>query len=159
MVELQNQGVLISNINFPSKSSAMIGESNWRPKTRPKNKLRLNMKKLLNPKLAKEKITVIEDSSSREDLKEDVDLNFEQVDSKREDSVTVKSSLVKYIVEEQSKYFSFKGDKSQKVPVAVTEQHEEDDEAIFRKLNIPWLSEEASSFQEGKFIDLENENI
>jgi len=36
----------------------------WRPKTRPKNKLRLNMKKLLNPKLDKKKVTVIEDSSS-----------------------------------------------------------------------------------------------
>ena len=43
------------------------------------------MKKLLNPKLAKEKITVIEDSSSREDLKEDEDLNSEQANSKRED--------------------------------------------------------------------------
>ena len=74
---------------------AMIGESNWRPKTRLKNKLTLNMKNILNPKLAKEKITVIEDSSSREDLKEDEDLNSEQVNSKREDSVTVKSSLVK----------------------------------------------------------------
>ena len=79
----------------------MIGESYWRPKTRPKNKLKLNMKKLLNPKLAKEKIIVIDskDSSSQEDLKEDEDLNFEQVGSKREDSMIVKPSLVKYIVE------------------------------------------------------------
>ena len=48
----------------------MLGEigTGWRPKTRPKNKLRLNMKKLLNPKLAKKKITVIEDSSSQEEL-------------------------------------------------------------------------------------------
>ena len=99
----------------------MIGESNWRPKTRANNKLRLNMKKLLNPKLAKENITVIEDSSSQEDLKEDEDMNSEQVDSKREDSMTVKPSLVKDTVEEQSKDSSFKGDKSQKVPVAVIE--------------------------------------
>ena len=75
MVELKNEGVLISNIKFPSKSYAMIGESNWRPKTRPKNKLRLNMKNLLNPKLAKETISVIEYSSSQEDLKEDEDMN------------------------------------------------------------------------------------
>ena len=27
------------------------------------------------------------------------------------------------------------------------------------KLNIPWLSKEFSSFQEGKFIDSENENL
>ena len=42
----------------------------WRPKTRPKNKLRLNMKKLLNPKLAQKKITVIEDASSQEELED-----------------------------------------------------------------------------------------
>ena len=42
------------------------------------------------------------------------------------------------------------GDRSQKVPVPVAKQHEEDDEAIFKKLNIPWLSEETLSFQEGK---------
>ena len=41
----------------------------WRPKIRAKNKLRLGMKKILNPKFAKEKVTVIEDSSSQEDLR------------------------------------------------------------------------------------------
>ena len=85
MVEVKSEGVLISSIKFCGKSYAMIGESNWRPKTRPKNKLRLNMKKLSNPKLAKENITVIdsEDSSSQENLKEDEDLS-EQVENKRE---------------------------------------------------------------------------
>ena len=66
---------------------------------------------------------------------------------------------VKDTVKEKSKDFSVKEDKSKKVPVVETKQHEEDDEEIFRKLNIPWLSEEVSSFQEGKFIDSENENI
>ena len=99
----------------------MIGESNWRHKTRPKNKLRLNMKKLLNPKLAKENITVIDsDSSSQENLKEDEDLP-EQVDNKREDSLIEKLSPVKDIVKEQSKDFSVKEDKSKKVPVAEIE--------------------------------------
>ena len=73
------------------------------------------MKNILNPKLAKEKITVIDlDSSSQENLKEDEDLS-EQVDNKREDSVIEKPSLVKDIVKEQSKDFSFKEDKSKKV--------------------------------------------
>ena len=40
----------------------------WRPKTRPKNKLRLNMKKLLNLKLNIEGITMIDTSSSDEKL-------------------------------------------------------------------------------------------
>ena len=61
------------------------------------------MKNLLNPKLAKEKINVIEDSSSWEDLEEDEDLNSQQVDSKKEDSLTVKSSSIKNRVIEQSK--------------------------------------------------------
>ena len=64
MVELKNEGLRISSITFGGKSYAMIGESNWRPKTRATNKLRLNMKKLLNPRPMKDKITVIEDSSS-----------------------------------------------------------------------------------------------
>ena len=44
----------------------MLGEVGvvWSPKTRPKSNLRLNMKKLLNPKLVEKKFTVIEDSSS-----------------------------------------------------------------------------------------------
>ena len=45
----------------------MLGgaETRWKHKTRAKNKLRLNMKKILNPNFAKEKVTVIEDSSSQ----------------------------------------------------------------------------------------------
>ena len=77
MVELKDEGLVIYSIKVRGKSYAMIGESNWRPKTRAKNNLRLNTKKLLNPKLAKEKITVIEDSSSHEYLKENEELNSE----------------------------------------------------------------------------------
>ena len=59
----------------------MLGEIGvgWRPKSRPKNKLRLNMKNLVNPKLAQEKITIVEDSSSQEDLEEDEILNDRKV--------------------------------------------------------------------------------
>ena len=38
-------------------------------------------------------------------------------------------------------------------------KYEEDDEEIFKKLNVPWLSKGTSSFQEGKCIDFENENL
>ena len=69
-VEVKSEGVLISSLKFCGKFYAMIGESNWRPKTRPKKKLRLNMKNLWNPILAKEKITMIDsNSSSQENLK------------------------------------------------------------------------------------------
>ena len=64
----------------------MLGEIGigWRPKTRPKNKLRLNMKKLLNPKLAQNKITVIEDSSSQEELDDNGYLNEKEMTGKKQ---------------------------------------------------------------------------
>ena len=75
MVELKDEGLLISSIKVRGGSYAMIGESNWRPRTRAKNKLRLNMKNLLNPRLMKDKITIIEYSSSQEYFEEDEDQN------------------------------------------------------------------------------------
>ena len=56
----------LASITHQGKVLKMLGEVGavWRPKTRPKNKLTLNMKKLLNPKLAEKKVPVIEDSSS-----------------------------------------------------------------------------------------------
>ena len=48
----------------------MVGDlaPGWRPKTRPKNKLRLNMKKLPNPKLNTKIVTVLDTSSSNEKI-------------------------------------------------------------------------------------------
>ena len=64
----------------------MLGEigTTWRPKTRSKNKLRLNMKKLLNPKLDENKITVIEDCSCQEELEDNEDQNKEIVKGKKQ---------------------------------------------------------------------------
>ena len=58
-----------SSIMHQGKSLNMMGElaPRWRPKTRPKNKLRMNMKKILNPKLNTEEVTMI-DTSSNENL-------------------------------------------------------------------------------------------
>ena len=69
---LKVDGVQLSAVKFQGKSFVMLGETEmrWRPKTRAKNKLRLNMKKILNPRLMKEKIIVIEDSSTQEDMEE-----------------------------------------------------------------------------------------
>ena len=59
-----------ASVIHQGKTLKMVGElaRGWRPNTRPRNKLRLNMKKLLNPKLNKEGVTVIDDSSSDEKL-------------------------------------------------------------------------------------------
>ena len=69
--------VEFASITHQGKVQKMLGEVGgvWRPKTRPKNKLRLNMKKLLNPKLADEKVTIIEDSSPQEKLEYSEDDN------------------------------------------------------------------------------------
>ena len=50
------------------------------------------MKKMLNPKFTKKKVTVIEYSSSQEDLEDEKGLDSKQVQSKKEHSVTLKSS-------------------------------------------------------------------
>ena len=67
--------VQLASIKHQGKTLSMLGEigTGWKPKNRPKNKLRFNMKKLLNPKLAKKKIIVIEDSSSQEELEDNED--------------------------------------------------------------------------------------
>ena len=72
----------------------MLGEIGvgWRPKTKPKNKLRLKMKKLLNPKLAQEEITVIEDSSSQEELEEYESLNVREIKGKKQVPLKDKSA-------------------------------------------------------------------
>ena len=52
-------------VRHQGKSLNMMGElaSTWRPKTRPINKLRLNMKKLLNPRLNTKEVTMLDDDS------------------------------------------------------------------------------------------------
>ena len=83
--EVKRKMVQLATIKHEGKNLSMLGEIRvgWRPKTRPKNKLRLNMKKLLNPKLSHEKITLIEDSSSQEELEEDEQLNEKEVKGRK----------------------------------------------------------------------------
>ena len=77
--------VEFASITHQGKVLKMLGEVEavWRPKTRPKNKLRLNMKKLLNPRLAEKKVTVIEDSSSHEKLEDIEDDSTEVMKGKK----------------------------------------------------------------------------
>ena len=57
-----------STVRHQGRTLKMLGylAPRWRPKTRPKNKLRLNMKKLLNPRLNTKEVTVLDDDSSDE---------------------------------------------------------------------------------------------
>ena len=103
IIGVKREFVQLASIKHQGKYLSMLGEVGvgWRPKTRPKNKLRLNMKKLLNPKLAQEKITISKDSSSQEDFEEDESLNAKKVKSKKQDSLIVDSSPIKNKVPEQ----------------------------------------------------------
>ena len=62
-------------------------------------------------------------------------------------------------IAEPSTQCNFEGVESLDIPVIVIEQQKEDDEEIFKKLNVHWFPEGASSFQKGKVIDSEKENI
>ena len=75
----------LTSITHQGKVMKMLGEVGavWRPKTRPKNKLTLSMKKLLNPKLTEKKVTVIEYSSSQEKLDDSEDDNKEVMKGKK----------------------------------------------------------------------------
>ena len=98
VAEIRNDTLQVSKVNFQKKDPVQVKEVNWRPKTKVKNKLRLNMKKILNPKLRKEKITMIEDSTSEEDMEEEEDLSCQQVYIKKENSVLLESFPGKYKV-------------------------------------------------------------
>ena len=55
VAEMRNDTLQVSNVKFQRKAPLHVKEVNWRPKTRVKNKLSINMKRILNPKLRKEK--------------------------------------------------------------------------------------------------------
>ena len=125
----------------------MLGgaEPRWRPKTREKNKLRIGMKKILNQKVSKEKVTVIEDSSSQEDLEDEEGLDSKLVHSRKEHLVTLKPSPEKHKDTEKPKVFCTEKDSPLEVPVEEAYKEEEDDDLIFRKMNIPWLLDKTST--------------
>ena len=164
----------------------MVGElaPGWRPKTRPRNKLRLNMKKLINPKLNTEGITVIDNSYSDEKL------DFGKGDSKgkkplktEEESSLTETKLSTVVLEirgqmlkEQQKdeiEVSYSENKlliDENVPGETDTQENPsfhdtstellpEDEEIFRKLNIPWLPNELQSTTGSKAFDSEKENL
>ena len=102
-----------------------------------------------------EKVTVIEKYSYQEDLEDAQGMDSKQVDSKKEHSVTLKSSPEKDKFVERPKVCSTERDMSLEVPVEEADKEEEDDDLIFRKMNIPWLLDKTSTSKEGLCIYLE----
>ena len=66
------------DLKVDNKYLMQLERPRWRSKTRAVNKLRLNMRIILNPKLKKEKITVIQDSSSDENKESKENLKPQQ---------------------------------------------------------------------------------
>ena len=95
-----------------------------------------------------------------EDIEKNESLNLQQVYTRKHHSVMLESCTGKEKIAVPSIQCNFEGVKSTDIPI-VTKifKHEEDDEEIFKRLNVPWLLEGTSLFQEGKCIDSENENL
>ena len=87
-----------STVKHQGRSFKMMGElaPTWRPKTRSRNKLRLSMKKLLNPSLNTKEVTVLDDVSSDEKPK------IDKVSSKRKKEAVVRSSALHRAKEKRS---------------------------------------------------------
>ena len=171
-----------ASIIHQGKTLKMVGElaPGWRPKTRPKNKLRLNMKKLLNPKLNKEGITVIDDSSSDEKLdvgKGDskgkkpmkseeessltetklsdvfLEIRGQMLKEQQKDEIEVSHSENKLMVDE-----NVLGETEIQENLSFHDTPTEllpEDEEIYRRLNIPWLPNELQSTIGNKAFDSE----
>ena len=88
-----------STVKHQGRSLKMMGElaPAWRPKTRPRNKLRLSMKKLLNPSLNTKEVTVL-DEVSPDDEKPRID----KVSSKKKEGAVVRSLVFHHVKEKKS---------------------------------------------------------
>ena len=86
-------------------------------------------------------------------------LDSKLVQSKKEYLVTPNSSPEKDKVAEQQNVYSIEKDRPLEFPVEESYKEDEDDDLIFRKMNIPWLSDKTSTTKEGLCIDYEIENL
>ena len=141
------------------------------------------MKKMLNPKLNKERVTVIDDSSSEEKLNDDKGGKGKRLmESEREYVLTdtkisdiflevrsqmlqeqqegeIKSSyLEKNVMAEEKVPCKAQSEENLGFPGTPTELLQEDEE-IYRRLNIPWLPNEMQTTAGNKSFDSEKENL
>ena len=87
-------------------------------------------------------------------MEEEENLSSQQVHTEKEHSVILESSSGKDKVSEQPISFSTERGKFPKVPVEEEKvKDEEDDDLIFKKIDIPWLSDKTSTLQEEMCID------
>ena len=93
-----------------------------------------------------------------EEVRKKVILDQHQSDLKKQHLVISSSCAKKGRVAKKSTQRSIEAKEYSEIPVAMT-KHMEEDEEIFKKLKIPWMTEEMHPTSEGKCIDSENENL
>ena len=92
-------------------------------------------------------------------MEDEEGLDSKMVQSRKEHSVTPKSSPNKDKDVEQPKVCSTEKDIPLEVPVEEAYKEDGYDDLIFRKMNIPWLLDKTSTTKEGLYIDFEIENL
>ena len=93
------------------------------------------------------------------EVRRKVKLSHHQDDLVKQQSLMTGLCADEERIAEPSAQSSFKGNESPRIPVAMIEQQQEEDEEIFKRLKIHWMPEEIISSSEGKCIDSENENL
>ena len=160
VANLKGNILQILDVNVQNKSLMQLEGSKWRPKTRATNKLKLNMKRILNPKLQKEKITVIEDSSSEENNESEENLSPQQNYSQEDHLLS--SGLIQGNHEGSEKQVTRikeQGMTSEDLFVEEEMKDRKEEDSIFKNLNIPWLSNHDSTLHGEVHMDSEVENL
>ena len=127
--------------------------SYWRPKTRPTNKLRWSMKKILNPKLdSKQKTVVIDTTSSEETAGGKIDIKnkgksvvrpsspqpavLEKLSQSAKETSQPVSKLSEIIVEIKDRLIKQQEEEKAKACTLENQKWDEEDEAILRQTGI-----------------------
>ena len=152
----------------------MLGDfaPGWRPKTRPRNKLRLNMKKILNPRLNTKEVTVLDDDSLDEKPLKTVkvssltdtklyvvflELRGELLKEEQQKETEVSYSEDQHLMDKSTPAEAV----SQENPIVhgVSSRLLQEDEDIFRRLDIPWLPSDMQDTTTGKAFYSEQQNM
>ena len=154
----------------PNKKKKRTVTPYWRPKTRPTNKLRWNMKRLLNPKLNSKQETVSNDTSSNEEPKiGKINIKIKRKTGQPESELfTIFLEIRNELIKQQQK-------EKAEIPPVEDQEWEDEDEFILRKAgilkdpNIPDLLNKGTNLPEipnfeqeimtGRSVDINKENL
>ena len=118
------------------------------------------MKRLLNPKLKKEKITIIQDSSSDENKESKKNLKPQQDCIQEDHPISLEPVQEGHEVsEEQAAPIMEQGMTSVVSFAEAAMKNRKEEDLIFKKLDIPWLLDKDLTLPEKVHMDSEVENL